>query len=575
MSNPFRALEFHDILNAFRMMRTSVKVQTEFPKQVEQIDCFLAGDNTGLINTLLDFMVHTATVPMNIEVGNDGLNEALELWQTQLLNKDFNIDIARGLRDLSVQYYKERWRSSMVGLKIRWGTKKFGDTTFSIPEKMWILNGRDIKIISDKSLETRKYALNLGKGKSEILKNTPKESIYIRRPYEAWNKATTNPFLVKRGVLYNGLLKKAILEKQADTIESIIFYMFLIRAGSDKLAEMKLLPTKEELGDLEEQVIKAQRGDLDMEGLKNYIAKLRYDVNFEHLVPEIKKVINEDIIKPIDQNILSGLGLIELEGFGDTRQEAILNPKVMVEEVVDAVFDWADLISNIMMEMMDRNRPKHRNLANNKVEVIPGVIQAFVDDKTKTMFRSLYDRGLLSKETSIETLTRMINSEVEIQRRKREDEAGLQSTMKPPIIQNLEQFEEPSNLEDQGKQPGSPEADNFNQAAIKGYFARRKKDKDYKKRGRKKNKKCDPKKDKDCPGYKGDKDKVTAPFNNIDELPNNVTNVLPIPAQMIWLRVFNSIFEDTGNETRARKGAWAKVKEKYKKVPGKKLWIKK
>ncbi len=71
------------------------------------------------------------------------------------------------------------------------------------------------------------------------------------------------------------------------------------------------------------------------------------------------------------------------------------------------------------------------------------------------------------------------------------------------------------------------------------------------------------------------KEEIKAPFNNIDELPDNVKNVLPIPAQMIWMKVFNSIFEETGDEVRAIRGAWSEVGKTYEKVPNKKKWIKK
>ena len=72
-----------------------------------------------------------------------------------------------------------------------------------------------------------------------------------------------------------------------------------------------------------------------------------------------------------------------------------------------------------------------------------------------------------------------------------------------------------------------------------------------------------------------EKDEINAPFKNINELPDNVKNVLPIPAQLIWLNVFNSVFEETGDEERAIKSAWSKVGETYEKVKDKKKWVKK
>jgi len=68
---------------------------------------------------------------------------------------------------------------------------------------------------------------------------------------------------------------------------------------------------------------------------------------------------------------------------------------------------------------------------------------------------------------------------------------------------------------------------------------------------------------------------IMAPYESIDDLPDNVKNVLPVSAQLIWLRVFNSILKETGDEDRARRGAWSKVKEKYEKSPSSKKWVKK
>ena len=44
---------------------------------------------------------------------------------------------------------------------------------------------------------------------------------------------------------------------------------------------------------------------------------------------------------------------------------------------------------------------------------------------------------------------------------------------------------------------------------------------------------------------------------------------------MIWLKVFNSVLKETGDEERAIKSAWSKVSEKFEKVPDKKKWVKK
>jgi cation transport regulator len=65
------------------------------------------------------------------------------------------------------------------------------------------------------------------------------------------------------------------------------------------------------------------------------------------------------------------------------------------------------------------------------------------------------------------------------------------------------------------------------------------------------------------------------PYNSREDLPENVTNVLPVHAQDIFKEAFNSAYKQYENpedrndndsrENTARKVAWAAVKEKYEK----------
>lgn len=65
------------------------------------------------------------------------------------------------------------------------------------------------------------------------------------------------------------------------------------------------------------------------------------------------------------------------------------------------------------------------------------------------------------------------------------------------------------------------------------------------------------------------------PYRTIDDLPDNVTNVLPKHAQEIFKEAFNSAYDqydqpedrrgDDSREDVARKVAWSAVKQKYEK----------
>ena len=55
------------------------------------------------------------------------------------------------------------------------------------------------------------------------------------------------------------------------------------------------------------------------------------------------------------------------------------------------------------------------------------------------------------------------------------------------------------------------------------------------------------------------------PFSLPDNIPDAIKN-LPVGAQRIWVRVFNSVHADTKDEDKARIAAWSAVKNKYEKV---------
>lgn len=547
-------LSITEIWQYLKNLRVNIQVKRTFPAQVKQVDTLLENDKTGIVSTIYDFMVHSATVPMKIETKNESLNKFLQIWQKQLLNRDVNIDIPGGLRALSVENYKERWRSSLLALKVIWGEEDFGGSNgkWIVPKKMWFLNGGAIETESSGSLNTRKFYVKTGKGKDDKtqLTSSPTQSVFIRKPFTSWHKDEVTPYLTQRGTIFNALMKSAIVQKQSDVIEAILPLILQLKAGNDKLALEGMNPSEEDFKELKEKIVNAkERFDQNGE-FGDLIASLRHDVNLDYLIPDLTKILDDKIVKSTDRNLLASLGLIELQGFSSTRQEAILNPKVLIEEVTDAVLDWASLLEDVMIDMLNRNKAKHSTLTNSEIRIIPGKIKAFVTDDMKALLRSMYDRGILSKQTGAEDIAD-VDFEVEVERREKEAKRDLQTTMKPPVIQNLEQYQDPDvdNLEDQNKKPGTPEGDNFNNAILKNY----------------------PKKG----AVTGEQVEVMAPYETIDALPDDVKDVLPVSAQLIWLTVFNAILKESGDKEQACKGAWTKAKDKYEKVAESDKWVKK
>jgi len=610
-----QSLALQKIWNQIRSARMNIKVASDFPGQISQIDKLLSNDKTGIVSTIYNFMVESATVPMKIETENESLNTFLHEWQTKILNRDVNIDIPGGLRALSTENYRERYRSSLLALKVIWGSVKFDGKTWTVPKKMWFVNGGAVSAKSNGTLNTREYFLQRTDKKPLPLVNKKNESIFIRKPFTSWHEDIVTPYFVQRGTMFKALMKDAITQKQSDVIETIIPILLEMKAGSDKLVEAGLNPTEEDFKKLKKQLVDAKERFADNGDFGDLIASLRHDVKLDYLIPDLIKIFDEKILRTTDRDLLSSLGMIELQGFSSTRQEAILNPKVLIEEVADAVLDWSLLLEDVMVEMIFRKKNKHPTLSKGEIRVIPGTIKAFLTDDMKAMLRSMYDRGVLSKQTGVEDIAG-IDFEVEVERRQKEDARDLQTIMKPPVIQNIEKDLDPiiddNNLEDQNKKPGTPEADNFNSIILKNYKLFKKTKvvssdnsdiintpEELPEEIRKLSEaqqftyfmtyncavEYDHKTSEEAHKLARDsidldiinatKEIIMAPFDTIDDLPDNVKNVLPIPAQLIWLAVFNSILKETGDEDRTRKGAWSKVKEKYEKVPDKKKWVKK
>jgi cation transport regulator len=64
------------------------------------------------------------------------------------------------------------------------------------------------------------------------------------------------------------------------------------------------------------------------------------------------------------------------------------------------------------------------------------------------------------------------------------------------------------------------------------------------------------------------------PYQQITQLPENVTNNLPKHAQEIYKEVFNSAENQYGEEDRAHMVAWSAVEQKYEK-DDEGRWVKK
>jgi cation transport regulator ChaB len=571
MSDIRKTLTWNRILERLRESGAKIQIPEEFSERVDEIDKTLDNDKTGLISTVYEFMVSAGTVNFNIVTDNKNLDEILKRWANTEVNKNISNEIPRGFKGITEQFLRERWRSSFIIAKIEW--EKFGD--YELPSKIWFLESQNVTCDNNSSLNKRTYAIPLKDDKEEKLKDKENITYILRKPFNQWKESKATPYLVKKGVLYNALLKSELKSKQADILEEIIPYLLILKAGDRNLVQQNLLgDLDKQLTDLKDSIRKYKRDHEYRANRGDSTFKARYDVELQHFLPELEKVFNEEIIRPLDLDMLYGLGLIELQGFG-TRQEAIMNPKVLFEEIVKAVGDLTEFYAEIMAQVVDRNLKNHPKYMTENIRVLPGVIKATLTDAIKKLVKDYANTGQLSIEDSFEVLPTGFDFSVNRTRRIQERDNGDEDLFFPRVIlnQNSDDYPTRPNITPQEvpqKKKKKEKADativkcrycetsfNLNEIPEKSMGAT------------------------ECPSchkilnnadmINAEQEAIEAPYTKTN-YPPQLKN-LPVGARTIWIRTFNSIYNETKDEDKARQGAWKNVKLKYKKVGDK--WMKK
>lgn len=420
---------YEEMFNALFSSNSKITIGRDFHAQVKKIDSLLNNDVTGMVTTIYDFMVQCATVPMIFETKNKSLNSIFTEWQDNV-NSDVNIDIPRGFRSFSEQYFRERWKSSFIVLNIVWG-KVDG---YEMPVNMWFSDGASIYAEQpNDALNSTKYFI--GKAKQKPLISTRTQTIIIRKPYNNWYDKYPTPYFVKKGTLYHALLKEKILSKQSQGLEQVFPAMLAIKMGCDEAMRRGEMPGKPALDEMKQKFINLQTSTEDRTLNNGLIGAFPYDVKFENLLPEFNKILDEKIVSGTDRNLLMSLGLIEFKGFSTNREESVLNPKPLVSEIEDAVEDFTQLIGDVIYEIRKRNSGTAKKFSAKEVTVGHAPIKALLTDAMKVLIRSLYDRGLVSKEDTVEGTSAFTFAQ-QVEKRKREIKENLDEIMKAPVILN-------------------------------------------------------------------------------------------------------------------------------------------
>jgi len=456
-----------DMVDYFQ--RDTIIMPSTYRDQVLGTKELLQNDVSGLVNTMLDFAVSTAIdVDYRIETNNNNLDIVLNNWLNDI-NSSLIGKIPTGLDALAKEYFRERWKgSSFLLLRTFWETID----GYTLPTKLYFVDGEDILV--DDTSETvtigeEKYRLRIAKDKSKPLPGTKNEMIFVQKPYSAWGVDYPVPYVILKGLFKNMKFLELLENKGEMVVGKALEYLLTLKKGTERLtADNIAVYDKNDLDTVKEDFQKIVEDRKTSAGIPTYISN--FDTEIAHLIPDYDKALRGELYTPIEKRLLSGLGLVDIVQGTVSRVTSTLNPKPFIGEIQSGVSDFKALLKDLLTTVIEKNKGSHKKyFTNSKItEVRSSPLKIFLSDDGKSLLRSVYDRGGLSKETFVE-LVGDVDYAVEVERRKNENKRHENVTMYPPVIQNQEQTvgpdESPSTP---GVQPTStktgPEAKNFNQS---------------------------------------------------------------------------------------------------------------
>jgi len=505
------------------MNRESITIPEDFHSQVIEIKENLMSDVSGLVNSILDFAISSASVDYTVETGNENLTKIFNEW-TRKINSEWRGLVPTGIKALAKEYFRERWKgSSLCILRTVW-EKVNG---FYLPTKMWFVDGGNVYVKSDDEIATidgKQYYLKVREDKTIKLPKTKNEMIFVQKPFESWGSDYPTPFLVRRGILRNIKFLDLLSQKGEEVVAKALEYLLLFKKGTENLTLQKVaVYDGKDFKNLKEEFKKFVDEKKANAGVPTYFTG--FDTELEHLIPDYSKAVAQSLYSPIERRILAGLGLVEIiEGTTTTRREALLNPKPFIKEVRQAVEDFKNLLMDLLEEIKERNSDDHKKYTSEMIKIYTTPIPDFISAEVRDHFRRMYERGVLSKRTYSEVCgDGVIDYDLEVQRRKKEAIKGEEILMYPPAIQNREADISPT---EEKRLEEIPED----------------------------------KQEPDNQDYVASKELEMAPYKKVEDLPKQVRNSLSPKLQKVFLRVVNQALDRYGDDTTAFKIAWDVIK---------------
>jgi hypothetical protein len=526
-----------------------ISVPGDFHSRCSKITDMLDNDVSGVINTLLNYSINSASeANFRIETSNETLQKLLNLWLQKI---NLNISgIPTGLQPLSKEYYKERWKgSSFCVLRAKdWEKISVDNVSIDVPTTMWFVNGASLYVKRPTDiiykLGSDKYFLDAVN--KNAIPESKLEELIIQKPYNRWFDQYPTPYLIKNGVFKNWLAMKVLQDKSDEVISKVLPYLFIIKRGSEELTKADITFDDKDLGGIIANLTK------ELEKYKNEKGRTpttgqSYDAQFEHLIPDLSKMVGEELYRQGYRAILSGLGFIDvIQGVSSTRKESVLNPKPFIAEVNNGVGGFKEILLELIYKIIAKNKEAHKKFFNdnNKIEIVNNPLRVNVDEIIDQL-RSGFVYGASSIQTYQEVLG--LNPQTERERRKKELLNGDEKLFFPHLIQNQENLPDREKITPVTKKEIEKDKEQETVPAEAGKVI----------------------------SEPIDKNLEIAPYTK-EKYPDYLKDY-PEGARDVWIEVFNKTLKDGKGEDKAFPYAWTALKRWMKKHGYKKVndkWVK-
>lgn len=419
----------------------AIFVPTDYHDRCDKIREMIDSDISGVVSTVLDYSVNSASeAKYRVECSEETLQKLLNLW---LDNVNMNIKgIPTGLQSLSKEYFKERWEgSSFCILRVKdWESITVDNVTIEVPTTMWMVNGSSIwvKRPQDKNYKLGSDKIYLDKEYKQLIPENKEEEIIIQKPYNRWFDQYASPYLIRRGVYKNWLGIKTLQEKSDEVIAKILPYLFLISKGDkDLFLQGDANYTDEDLAELADN-FKTQVEKYTHSNNKIPVNAIPFDTTYSHLIPDLSKILKEELYRQGYRSILAGLGFVDMLEIAPSRQETRMNPKAFIAEINDGVSGFKSLLLEIIYLIEARNKKAHPKLFSDKGDLL------IVNNPLKINVEQIMDSlrsGFVYGVSSIQSYQEILglDPETEKERRTKERDSGLEELFYPHLITNQEE----------------------------------------------------------------------------------------------------------------------------------------